>query len=298
MKKSIQDIYNFYSKEEIQEKNKLQFEESEKIFDDFKKAFDKNCCDLCGNKLDYFDKDEPCLHWLLLPSGIKKKALERFLKTEIGYFRIESYLRYMSTLLAPYKNINDIKSQQLEKRLREVTIKYNNLEWSLSFDEGDLKGHSTTSYSNFPHFHLQILKNNEMYLMYSDCHIPFSDLDLKSIKAENELNELFKNTFSQAEGMNSILENSNNIDEIIDSSIISKNKDNGTINIKSKMEFPKGQKPPAKYFKLMELESERTGKSITSIVRKYYPNVKITSTINEGSGVPKLKHKKGGRGKK
>ena len=38
----------------IAKKNAEQLEENENMFAEFKDAYSKGCCSLCGNKLDYF----------------------------------------------------------------------------------------------------------------------------------------------------------------------------------------------------------------------------------------------------
>ena len=114
------------SPEFIEKKNEEQLESNKKMFEEFKDAYSKGCCFLCGNKLDYFSPYETCFHWFLRPTGIKKKHFKDYLSEPIGFYRLESYLRWVATMDKFLKNINDLKSETSKSKLKETTIKYRN----------------------------------------------------------------------------------------------------------------------------------------------------------------------------
>lgn len=64
----------------------------------------------------------------------------------------------------------------------ETTIKYKNIEWTLTYGQSDLDGHKDSQNANFPHFHLQMLVDELPFIRFNDFHIPFSKEDLFNIK--------------------------------------------------------------------------------------------------------------------
>ena len=67
---SLREFLKDIPQEEIDRKNQEQIRESEEMYKDFQNAYKMNCCSLCGNKLEYFNENEPCFHWFMLPKGI------------------------------------------------------------------------------------------------------------------------------------------------------------------------------------------------------------------------------------
>ncbi len=104
------------SKEKIEELNKKTLEESEQEYNHFVSAFKGGNCFYCDKKLDYFDKEKPCFHWLLYPKGIKKDNLWVLLKS-FGCFRLMSYLRWVANQEVSFKNINDLKIESKDSRV-------------------------------------------------------------------------------------------------------------------------------------------------------------------------------------
>jgi len=100
---SLRDFLKDIPKEEVERRNQEQLQENEEMFKDFQEAYKKECCSLCGNKLDYFSEYEPCFHWFTLPNGIKKKHFKEYLSEPVGYFKMESYFRWMASLISPFK---------------------------------------------------------------------------------------------------------------------------------------------------------------------------------------------------
>jgi hypothetical protein len=274
--------------EEIQSKNEEIIKENEEIYKDFKNAYHKKCCSLCGNRLEYFDKTEKCFHWFVLPKGIRKKDFDNYLIEPVGYFKLESYFRWISTLENPLVNINDLSDEISESKIKEITIKYKNIEWSLTFGKSDLAGHLESKNANFPHFHLQMLVDNKPYIVFNNYHIPFSDEDLFNIKLMIEDKDLvnFRNDFG--EGM-SLIENSENLLELDKNLKVAQNEETAPFNTTSIIQMPEGKTMSGEILQKILLESKETKTLIRHLIPKYYPDAKITSEIFAGKGVPKMK---------
>ena len=174
----IKEILENLTPEEIEKENLEHLKENEEIFEEFKDAYFKKCCSLCGNKLEKFIPDEPCFHWFLHPKGIKKRDFKEYLSNPVDFFLLESYFRWLANLEVPLKNINDLKEEKTSAKLKEITIRFKNIEWSLNYGSTDLGGHLKTKNANFPHYHIQMLVNEQPFIRFNDFHIPFSKTDL------------------------------------------------------------------------------------------------------------------------
>lgn len=243
---SLRDFLNDIPKEEIEKQNQEQLRQNEEIYKDFQEAFKKDCCSLCGNKLDYFCEYEPCFHWFTLPKGIKKRHFKEYLSEPIGYFKLESYFRWMATLLAPLKNINDLSDEMTESKLREITIKFKNIEWSLNYGQTDLDGHFNSKNADFPHFHIQILIDNRPFIRFNDYHIPFSKADLFNLQLKEEADDLIDFRHSKGEGM-SFIEDSENLKELDKIMKVADVENSAPFKTSSMIKMPEGKQCQEKY---------------------------------------------------
>lgn len=279
----IREFLKNITPEELERLNNEEIERAKKQYKEFRVAFDKGCCYLCGMKLDYFENSEECFHWFLMPSGIKKRDFENYLKKPPGLFQLESYLRWVANLESPFKNINDLASKDHNAKEIERTIKYKNIEWTFNAGKTDIEGHKYSKNANFPHFHLQIFVDNRPFIRFNDLHIPLSKHDLFMIDTlkNTDLIEHF-NLFG--EGI-SVLENEENLLWIEDKLESSTNPEDATFHTQSLFMLPDNK----------EITGEELGKIIEEArelkipVRKYLrskiPKVKIVSKIAPGLGV-------------
>jgi hypothetical protein len=274
--------------EYIAKKNAEQLEENEKMFTEFKDAYSKGCCSLCGNKLDYFHPAETCFHWFLKPNGIKKKDFKDYLKEPLGFFRLESYFRWMATLDKFLKNINDLSGDISYSKIREVTIKYKNLEWALNFGQTDLEGHIGSKNADFPHFHLQMLVDGQPFIRFNDFHIPFSDADLFDLRLMEEANDLIDFQHSQGPGM-SFIEDEEFLKELDEFSKVPENLENATFNTQSMIVMPDGKTMSGDMLSKIFEESRITKTPVRHLVRKYFPDAKILTQIEPTDDTPEMK---------
>ncbi len=289
----FEDIKNFINNltpEEIQEGNREQETENKRLYLEFQEAYSKGCCSLCGMKLDYFSPDETCFHWFLKPSGIKKKYFKEYLSEDIGFFKLESYFRWLAHIEKPFRNINDLKSETTESKLLETTIKYKNIEWSLNYGKSDLEGHKNSKNANFPHFHLQMLVDGLPFIRFNDFHIPFSKEDLFNIELLKEENVLFQN--SQAPGMTDILENPEMLEKIDEHLTVAENEEDASVHFGTMIKMPEGKTMSGDKIAEIIEESRRTKKTVRHLMKEHFPEANIVSEVTPADGVPEKKKRK------
>jgi len=177
-----------FSQEERDKINKKELERSEKEYNSFVSAFKQGECFYCSEKIDTFNKEKPCFHWLLIPKGIKKNDLNSFLKNS-ECFRLMAYLRWVANQEKLFNNINDLKIESQDSRLFEVTINFQNKEWTFCCAKSDFEGHGRF---NFPHYHLCIKIDGNRFVNFHDNHLRLSDQDLFELNCHLGKNEKIK----------------------------------------------------------------------------------------------------------
>jgi hypothetical protein len=286
--KDIRKFLEDFSPEERESKNKEQIEENEAMFKEFVHAHSKECCSLCGNKLSYFNEAETCFHWFQLPVGIKKKNFTDYLREPIGYFMLESYFRWMATIDAPLKNINDLSDEMSDSKLREVTIKYQNIEWTLTYGATDLEGHKGSKNADFPHFHIQMLVDGKPFIRFNDFHIPFSKPDLFNFRLKEEAGDLVEFSNSQGEGM-SIIEDEDYLKELADSLSLAEDEENATFDTSTMFQMPEGETMSGEVLAQLMEESKTKKIPLRKVIKEYNANIKSVTQISPGKGVPEMK---------
>jgi hypothetical protein len=137
-----------------EEVNRRQQEQADAEHAEFKKAYDEGNCFLCGDALTSFDESKPCAHWLLNPQGFRKKKHFPMVTEKYGFHQLQGFLRWLAKEDHFLGNINDIPDEGTGK-LREVTIRYKDFEWSFSSTLNDFNGHGSGSHQS-PHYHFQM----------------------------------------------------------------------------------------------------------------------------------------------
>lgn len=287
MKKSMQDFINSLSLEEIEEGNRHDIEETEALYKEFKEKFHKGLCSLCNNSLDSYNKESPCLHWMLRRTYIKKKVYKGLFNL-VGYFRLNAYLRWVANQDGFMRNINDLKEEKNEAKLIEHTIVYRNLEWSFSCSFEDYKGHEN-KLCNFPHFHLQMRIDNNQFINFNDFHIPFSENDVFGLEMINNFGAI-ESYGSGGVGLNEGF----NLDpeDIINFSSSPDDENKATYHISTMASF-KNSISGEEIIKLYE-ESKKTGKTLTRLIQEY--GGEVSSIITPHESLPEIA-KRSGRGK-
>jgi hypothetical protein len=286
----IKDLMNSLSPKQIEEGNRKRESENKAKYLEFSHAYSKGCCFLCGMKLGYFSPSETCFHWFLKPSNIKKKHFKDYLSEDIGFFKLESYFRWLAHIEKPFRNINDLKCETTESKLLETTIKYKNIEWTLTYGKSDLEGHKDSQNAKFPHFHLQMLVDELPFIRFNDFHIPFSREDLVTIELLKQHNVLFRN--SQAPGMTDILEDSEMLEMIDEYCTVPENEEDAFLNVGTMILMPEGKTMPEEEIAEISEESKRTKRPVRHIMKEHFPDAIIISEATPADGVPEKKKRK------
>lgn len=282
--------------EKIKLENEKAIKETDRQHKQFINYLNKGKCYMCKHSLNSFKENEPCLHWLLLPDGIKKRKLLDFLNSGIGIYRVQTYLRWLSNSELFMGKINDLKEDKPDNVFLLETIRYRNLEWTLQIGKTDLEGHSGKNFGSSPHYHIQILKNDKIFMKFNDFHIGLSDDDLFWIACKDEASDLvFKNTSFTA-SLSAIFDFcdkgfAKNID---DSLSVVPDESQSVINrqtlIKSSPDNPISMDLIIKASK----ESEKTKEPIGRILSRYQEckDMKFTTVLEPSDNIPELKKRK------
>src|SRR5437764_562844 len=98
--------------------------------EEFADAFRKGQCYLCGNPLTSFNRQQPCVHWLLKPEGFSKSDFPAVSKA-YGLHEVQNFLRWVASEEKIAANINDMPEEGSGK-LIETSIRYRDLDWAFS----------------------------------------------------------------------------------------------------------------------------------------------------------------------
>ena len=161
--------------EQLSETNRIDHENYEKEYAQFIEGYEKWICYICRKSLKTYSSKNSCLHYLLKPNWFKKNDFSKIFQ-KWSYFHISSYLRWIANQERYASNINNLNEEKDPKKKFEYTIKWKNIEWTLSCALSDFVWHSGRW--NFPHYHFQMRFNRFPFIDFTDFHIPFSDYDL------------------------------------------------------------------------------------------------------------------------
>ena len=180
---------------------------TEAEYAEFVRAFNEGDCYLCHHPIASFSTQRPCLHWLLKPKGFKKKHIVE-VASHYDFFQLQSYLRWVANQQAFATNINDLSEEGTGGKLVELTIRYKNLEWSLSCGETDFRGHEHSQNANFPHYHLQMRLDGRPFIDFNDYHLRFSIQDIARFEAKRRLPDKIRHQFPFGWGMSDVINES------------------------------------------------------------------------------------------
>lgn len=288
----LNKLLDSFPKEMIKEVNEKIIEEQLKEHETFIKNLNKGICYMCKGKLSEFNKDNFCFHWFTYPNGIKKKYFKEHLNKPLGFFNIDAYFRWLANTEKYIGNINDLKSDKSNKSYLETTYKFKNIEWSISIGYSDLEGHKNSKSGNFPHYHLQMVVNNKVFIKFNDFHIPFTQEDLFKIQLKEQAGERVVLDQLIGPGM-SFIENEENIDLIDDMVEVTKDYDNATVNYQTVIIPEEGNPISGEMLRKAMKISEQTKEPIGRILSRMTKNAEIKTFISRGDGVPEQKKRSG-----
>jgi len=291
----FKNVFSRLSKEEIAELNEKQARTVQESHARFSAAFEKGSCSICGKPLKTFCTSSPCVHWLLRPNGFKKKHLS-VLSEKFGYFQIESYLKWVANTESLIKNINDLKEEQNIKKIFELTIRFQNLEWSFTCAPTDLHGHGG-NHSNFPHYHMQMKIEGRLFISFGDAHLPFSEQDLFQLAMYSQDEIPVLKGYGPNAGFQAFMEMPNFAELMVETAEATSEPSEAAVNIETFVMAEPGKSISGDDIADLLEKSRETGETMAKLLRKL-PNAKVTSIVSPGPGVPEMAKRKGGRGSK
>jgi hypothetical protein len=289
LKKFIESI----PQDVVESKTKEQEEENQKVYDEFIEGLEKGICFLCKRGMNEFIPNKPCFHWFTYPKRIKKKFFKNYLINSIGFFRLDSYFRWLANTEKLVGNINDLKMESSDNAYIETTYKYKNIEWAFSVGNTDLEGHANSKTGKAPHYHIQMKVDGNIFLKFNDYHIPFSDADLFNIEMLRQAPDKIKLGHSFGTGM-SILEDKETFKMFDDAMSITDDPENASFNRQTIIQAPQGQLISGELIQKAMEESKITKEPIGKIMQRLMSDAKFTTVISPGDGIPKMA-KRGGR---
>ncbi len=291
-----QDLKSFFNNlgaDLIEEKNRQQDEENKRIHQEFISNLKIGKCFLCGGDMDSFEESKTCFHWFTYPKGIRKKHFESYLKKPIGFFKLDSYFRWLANSEVFLTNINDLKNETSSTSFLESTFKYKNIEWAFSVGNTDLEGHQNAKIGAEPHYHIQMIVDDRIFLKFNDFHIPFSDEDLFMIELQKQMEgQILINQGSMNAGVR-ILENEELFEEIEKLMVRADDVNTAPFNRQSMIIAPEGQTIDGEIIQKAIEESSRTKEPVSKIIQRLIKDVKVITQIIPGEAVPDMTKRSG-----
>lgn len=280
--------------ETLREGNEREHLQAEKDYKKFATLFRKGQCSICMKPLKTFSAQTPCLHWLLRPKKFKKKHFP-LLYQEFTYFRISAYVRWISSLEGPMKNINDIQAEHPGGKLIDFTARHKYITWSFSCGQSDYEGHKTTKSGNFPHYHMQIKLNGNAFIRYNDFHIPFHDDDLFDIELFTKHKNFAVHSYGRGTGMQELMGSEEGLEFIVDQSTPTDNPEEAAYNLSTMVMAKDGESISGDLIADAMKEAKESGRTIASVMREKLKdaNANITTIVSPGDGVPETQQRTG-----
>jgi len=277
------------SEEEIRKGNEKDFQRAQEAHQRFKTAFARGECFLCQKPLASFSKKRPCLHWLLRPKRFKKKHFQE-LGDRYGFFRTQSYLRWVANQEVPFRNINDLALED-DSKLFELTIKWRNIVWAFSCSPSDYDGHPTSQYAKHAHFHFEMRVDGNPLIRFNDFHVPFSRMDLINIEAMRARPDKIRKRFSFGEGMSEVLTDEV-VAKVLESPPTSGNHQEAPISIDSFAYAEEGKTIKGEDLYNLIQEAKQKGVTVASLLHKL-PNATAKVIVSPGPGVVEMSERSG-----
>ncbi len=287
MQKTLNYLTQF-TPEEIKRRNKEQHKQNEKEYTLFREKFSKGFCYICGEPLEIFKEENPCVHWLLRPKGFKKKNFKPIYE-KYGYFKLQAYLRWVANEENIFKNINDLLAEKTDKKLFETTIRFKNIEWSFSCDKSDYVGH-TTSLISYPHYHFQMFIDQKPFITFSDFHIPFTNYDIWQLEMLSH-SDKFKHRFVFGEGMEHAM-SAVSAEDIINNSSVAEDETQALYNFSTTITAEPGSTISGNEIHKLLKESKEKNIPMAKLARSL-KNVSFQTIIYPSADVPEIAKRKG-----
>jgi len=274
---------------DTQEFNRKVHQDTIKEHAKFLKYLKEGKCYICQSYLSTFDKELPCVHWLLRPAGFDKRHFPLIYK-KFRYGRINSWCRWIANSIVPIQNINDLVAEKRSKKVIEETILYREYEWSFSCDNNDLKGHNHGEYGRMSHYHFQMKINGNLFIKYRDFHIPLEQEDIFEINVDlgNIQGVTRRRIFDS--GMQEAITKIKP-EKMLKKMRVSEKKDTQTWRLQTLLTAKNGKMISGDVIWNLIKKSKETGKPFASLVEEL-DDVSVERMITPGPAVPKIARRK------
>lgn len=251
---------------------------------EFKSAFARGHCYICDHTITSFSKKRPCLHWFLRPKGFKKNDVLAVAE-QFGFFRIQTYLRWVANTNGFVKHINDLPEEGSGTKIIELTIRHQNLQWSFSCGESDFQGHQTSQHAKHPHYHFQMYADNRPLVKFSDFHMPFTEEDIMGIETKRQLPNIVKHKFPGGEGMSEVL-NDQTLEALVADGRSTDREDDATLHLDTIVMADEGTTISGEDLYKIFQEAKSKGVTIASLMHKLpIKNASTQVFVTPGPGV-------------
>lgn len=272
--------------EEIERRNSVQNDENKRDYQALNDALAHGQCVYCGYPITHFSEEKPCFHWLLNPKGFKKRHFP-LLFERLSFHRLEAYLRWVATCEHHLRNVNDLVEERSSSKKIETTMRYKNLEWSLSCSHGDFAGHLDSRYGQMPHYHFQMKVDGRVMINYGAYHIPFHKEDIFGFAVKDGKIEGVEHRNIEGATIQTFLDNIPP-EDLFNALQRAEKEDEATFNMQTLVEADEGATIKGSDLAEIFEESKRTGEPIARIMKRKLKNVKQQTVILPGPGLPGL----------
>ncbi len=285
--KDLRALVESIPQEQKQKECDSQNTQTKKDHEQFVLKLKENICLYCKEKIDTFDQTNFCLHWFTYPTGIKKRNFDHFLKKPLSFSSLECYFRWLANAETPLLQINDLEPENLTNVIVQTTIRFRNIEWSLSCSNSDYEGHSDSNFGTNPHYHLQMMVDNKPFIGYNDFHIEFTDYDLGIFEFKRQIPEC--NTSKPHFGSGQSLIDDPEVQELlIKKGRVAENEETAPFMRNIAIKLPKDAKSK-KIFDEALIESNETKVPLDMILKRVLPDVEVSVKKTLGKGALKKK---------
>ena len=286
-----ENIYDM-TDDELEKFNNKNAKKTRLDYEEFKNDLSIGKCWLCKEQFDYCDLRYPCHHWLLLPQKLRKRHLKNLFE-KFTYDQLEGFLRWYVNAHDHAKHINDLRDEHAEDLARAVTIKFDDIEWSMQFGQSCIDGkHGDVG----PHYHMQIKNKGMIFHSFSDNHIKLSDYGLWRLNIDLGNDSKIRRIDVDAAGIQDMFDNYK-AEDLLSSMHTTDDYDNAQFHVQSLVIAEEGHTISGDDIVNLYEESKRTGKPVSQLLHKLQ-NVKTTVMVEPGPGIPEAAVREKHRGNK
>ncbi|MEX0909811.1 MAG: hypothetical protein WDZ75_00785 [Candidatus Paceibacterota bacterium] len=280
------------SAEEMAERQEEEYQKNSRDFEKLKQTLAQGQCMYCGNELTHFSKSKPCYHWLLRKcKGFRNKHL-RLLGEMRGFHEIESYVRWVANTERSITNINDLADERNPNKIIELTVKYQNIEWSFSCSQNDFSGHSGGEHSRKPHYHFQMKQDGQIFIKYRDHHMPFNDYDEFAFAVERGDFPRLGHKKIEGAGMQALFDHMTPEELLMGMKNANENSLAQQLRVQTLVEADPGTTISGDQVADLMEESKKTGVPMARLIKENVKNVSATTYITPGPAVPEIAERK------